>query len=101
MLVFGLALLAVGSGGAMATCASRMPIPRVFLAPAAGWHAMHFESSVCARPVCATRPAGSVAAKLTPSWQEPQARRLGLVAKLPACVAGNRWHLSQLRISCG
>src|SRR5262245_6735322 len=48
-----------------------------------------------------TRPLGMDASKLWPSWQAPQARRLMAVFQLSALAAGARWHLAQLRTSCG
>ena len=66
--------------------------------PACGvWQFLHWLSSSSGRltwfwPV----------AKLTSSWQEPQAAWLGLVFQLSAClVKPGVWQTVQLRISCG
>src|SRR4051812_29851537 len=81
--------------------------------PPVPWQVMHCESSAWGTPVglarvaaCGTRPAGTVAAKLTLSWQAPQARRLAWFFQLSTGAAGAGaaaclWHLVQLRMSCG
>src|SRR3954470_3207774 len=86
------------SGGAIGVCQlATSLLPSIMLAP---WHRVHLLSPQ-APPVWATRPGGTTVSKLTVSWQEPQARRLGLFIQLSALAAGARWHLVQLAASCG
>ena len=86
------------------------------------WQVEHSESSACDLPPWAKPPKLVVAfsplaasamvtpmpvAKLMPSWQAPQARRLGTFFQLSPCavlaveVLEPSWHLVQLRRSCG
>src|SRR5579872_5139871 len=60
------------------------------------WQSLHCPSSGCGR---LTWPCP--VAKLTSSWQEPQAAWLGLVFQLSACFGPCAWQVVQLRTSCG
>src|SRR3954464_997617 len=64
------------------------------------WHTAHWVSSERGPPSWSRRPAGGGFTKLMLSWQAPHARRLG-TWKLLAIGAGLRWHLVQVRTSCG
>src|SRR5262252_5119960 len=101
-------------GGVTGRCTRSIPV--------AEWHCAHNESSGCAWPPCAKPPKLVVlvrpfcasamvtpmpVAKLMPSWQAPQANRLGLLFQLLPCavcavdVDEPSWHLVQLRRSWG
>src|SRR5260370_2451609 len=60
------------------------------------WQFLHWLSSNCGRFTWF-----SPLAKLTSSWQEPQAAREGLVFQLSACLVPPAWHLVPFRTSCG
>src|SRR5450631_48973 len=66
--------------------------------PCGTWQLAHCVSSACGRPTVVWL---APVTKLTSSWQEAQAARLGNVYQLEACVAGAAWHVVQLRMSCG
>src|ERR1051325_11639177 len=77
------------------------------------WQTAHCASLVITPPECTRRPGGACGGeppaltetKLTSSWHEPHARRVGIFQLLAigaGLVAdGFRWHLVQLRMSCG
>src|SRR3954470_16797513 len=72
--------------------------------PPVPWHIRQLLSLAIGPPLCSLRPSGGGVTKLRSSWQAPQARRLGifqLSAIGAALFAPWRWHLVQLRMSCG
>src|SRR6185436_10769662 len=92
-----------GFGGEIGAWAATISRP---IAPAV-WHpSMQVASVDCAPPGWSFRPGGAGLTKLMLSWHAPQARRLGTFFQLSAIGAGLlgaglRWHLAQLRMSCG